>query len=208
MPQPNNGLQDGPEISVSIGNIEIDYTARYSNDDGFDGGIWTDYMVKNFYEGDEHVYMTGITSPNGFQGKKAAFFQLAAPTLIWVCRWTACKFNVKPAVPSFAPPNEHWILLDKHLEPVMMGLAGDGVSPLFRLSGTYTYGCDNPDAVKLSFPKAPWMDDSVDRSIQGSQFQMGISDVQQGLYPGAITTPLGSTKETSSRIPPASPGVP
>lgn len=55
--------------------------------------ITTDYMAYNTYEWDNHKFMGGVTSPNGFQGKSVVFYQLCNPTLLWICRWTACKFN-------------------------------------------------------------------------------------------------------------------
>src|ERR1700722_14672416 len=62
--------------------------------------IWNDYMVKNRYEGDNHIYMMGITSPNGFQGASVAFAQLASPTLLWIAEWTASCFGQQPVVPN------------------------------------------------------------------------------------------------------------
>lgn len=133
--------------------------------------ILADYEIFNTYEKDQHKYMMGITSPNGFQGNSVAFVQLAAPTLLWISRWTACQAGSEPPIPDTDVGDSSWILLDEIIEPVMMNCMPDGTNPIYRINGTYVYGNTNPNArttANTVFPRPPNVKDVFTRTISAS----------------------------------------
>ena len=152
--------QDIPDESIGQANVvegavpfdsDDDYSAMWdtSNDDGIRS--WIDYEVQSRYEKDGHVYMMGITSPGGFNGDSVAFAQLASPTLLMICDWTAACWSEQPLAPDPDPVNEDdWILLDEHYDTLQVTYGADGTSCYYRLSGTYTYGHTNPDEVTVN----------------------------------------------------------
>ncbi len=148
-------------------------------------GTFTDYYIESRYEGDYHRYMAGVTSPGGFNGGTAAFFQLAAPTLLWIVEWTAAKWEAQPEVPD---PNiataSDWVLLDAWFTTAMLLPDGSGNKALYRISGTYVYGCVAPDANfvnNVSFPRQPMWDDVFDRTMPASKLQQNLTLPNQQL---------------------------
>ena len=153
-------------------------------------GIITDYEVRSRYYKDGSLFVMGCASPQGFRGVSAAFVQLAAPTLIWVADWTAQSSGERPPVPNpllflgrvelrtvGTSSGASWILLDEHYELAQIELEGDGVTPIFRLSGTYVYGCLNPNDVTVRdvrFPKSPYVEDGYTRDYSEALLLQGI----------------------------------
>lgn len=159
----------------ALGNI-LDFDAKYNFDDQ---GVWADYMIKSRYERDPHTYMAGVASPGGFQGASVAFFRLTAPTLLWIVDWTAARFATQPDIPSNEPQGNNWVLLDEIVEPAMITVGPDGVTPLYRISGTYVYGNINPSADVLknvSYGRPPWLQNNFDRSMPTSLEQKDLMD--------------------------------
>ena len=159
--------------TVTVDNLipAVDSSAKFIR--GTDK-LFTDYLITTHYEKSRHIYRMGITSPSKFQGDSVAFIQLAAPTLLWICDWTASSINKQPEVPNPNPSDPNWVLLDDRYEPASLALAPDGVTPLYRISGTYVYGHKNPDDFtpnNISFPCPPWMDPSgIDRTMPIGKF--------------------------------------
>lgn len=146
---------------VTVGDIQFDdNNAKYQDTKD---APFTDYQVKNRYYKSRHTHLLPISSPTAFQGASAAFVQLAAPTLLWVCRWTAAKWASAPNIPNPLTRIKSWVLLSEHYEPTMIVVSPDGVTPLYRISGTYTYGDSDPSPKTVSdieFPLAPWLESS------------------------------------------------
>lgn len=139
-----------------------------------DNGIWADYLLRNRYEKDGHVYMLGCTSPNGFGSNSdtVAFCQIACSTVLWIADWTAARFGSPPTIPDpniyQSRANNNWVLLDVHYDVGNVTLPADGATPYFRISGTYYYGHKRPtvDITKLmAFPKPPWIANFFNRTI-------------------------------------------
>jgi hypothetical protein len=177
---PQSISQKIPTVSVTTGSVEPDGIQAKTSLSDEPLGVYTDYVVKNRYERDRHVYMTPIASPNKFQGSSVAFVQLSSPTLLWIMDWTASRILKQPLIPDSTPPTSDWILLDEHMEPVNMELMADGVTPRYRISGTYVYGHKNPNVrvhKDASFPQPPWMDGSFPngRNVPDSSIQKGIA---------------------------------
>lgn len=147
-------------------------------DDGREG--WhTDYVVINRYCADPAVVMLGVASPQGFAGQNAAFVQLAAETLTWVADWTACRQGSRPTVPDPTPQNSDWVLLMKTPELHSLGLAADGVTPVYRISGSYVYGkrrTDTDTYSQVEFPVGPWMDKVDPTGVSSDLLEKGILD--------------------------------
>lgn len=163
-------------VTVTIGDLETTTGALYIEQQNSE--IWTDYMSFNRYETDEHRYMMGVASPNGFQGKSVAFVQLASKTLLWICDWTACKMNSQPEIPDPAPPNSDWILLAEYPELARVGVGPDGRTPIYRMSGVYVYGHVGPSDVTVddvSFPRPPWLENSLDCNMPTEKLTAGLS---------------------------------
>jgi hypothetical protein len=191
-----------PSAQISIGELSYDSVdSAYIDDGETDIAIFTDYEICNYYENDQHVYMMPVASPGGLPyspvdtggtipngpnaiitsqtGSTAAFVQLAMPTLLWICDWTACRSQEQPDIPSPAPTEQGWVLLDQHVEPVMLVLGADGVTPLYRISGTYVYGKINPSSDALDdarYPRPPWMVDLFSRTQPSDNIQTGLTD--------------------------------
>lgn len=177
--------QDVPDVDVVIGNVSItDQQAQYINDNKFES-IITDYQVRHDYELDGHVYMLPVTSPVPFRQAAAAFVQLAHPTLLWLVRWTAARWKEPPEAPDpdlaqGSSQEGRWVLLDVHMGTANLVVSPNGVTPLYRLSGTYVYGCINPDNEarkildKLLWPRRPDIEDAFNRDGSQVKFRRGI----------------------------------
>ena len=174
-----------PVATIKQGNVRVsDNDAKYLPTGN---AIITDYMVINHYESDRHIYQMGITSPFPFQDASAAFVQLAAPTLLWICDWTASRAIQQPSPPDPAPADPNWVLLDVIPQVAMVTLCPDGVSPLYRISGTYVYGHKNPSQNvfnNLSYARPPWMKDDFPRNINVDILEKNIIDVAKQTFVG------------------------
>jgi hypothetical protein len=172
---------DVPPATVTVGTFSFDNNAQYQLPTGSAGSasIFTDYKTHSYYEKDNHVYMLGVNSPGGFAGNSVAFVQLSAPTLLWVVRWTAARLVEQPTVPATTTLDPNWVLLDQHLEPADVGVMPDGVTAIYRLTGTYVYGHLNPNAslaANVNFPRPPWLQDNFDRTLPGQYFEGNLMD--------------------------------
>lgn len=170
------------QVAIVEGTIGFDdQGALFQNTQ--DDSVWNDYMVVNRYEYDPHRYMAGVTSPNGFGGAKAAFFQLTTPTFLWVADWTAYKSNDTPEIPDPTPADPNWVFLGMYpAESAMLTVAADGVTGRFRLSGTYVYGHQNPPTNpwdEVVFGRPPWLQPGLlSRRIKRDKLTQGIINDQ------------------------------
>lgn len=170
--------------TVTIGNVPTDDNfGLYTNQAN---GIleWVDYRVENRYERDGHIYMMGVTSPSGdITGAQAAFVQMAKPTQLWIADWTAARWSAVPLIPDptllaqSQSSTGNWILLDEHIQAAMLTLNPDGITGLYRISGTYVYGCVVPSSrttADVTFPKPPWMGGVFTRTVPQEVLTQGI----------------------------------
>lgn len=189
---------DVPTLKIGFGPVQLDDNdGLYENIQNDTSAVWSDYTIINRYESDKRVYMLGLTSPNGFQrtlptspgnqtsqvsSDTTAFVQLASPTLLWICDWTVARVKLQPKVPDPEPWDPSWVLLDEWYETVSMTLLPDGVTPLYRISGTFFYGHKNPSREviqQMCFPRPPWMKDSLSRKIPEDMFMEGLSEIKE-----------------------------
>lgn len=166
------GADNVPAPTQQIGGILTITTGVIAPDDLLakyqqlspDRSIFIEYLVQNRFESDKHIYQMPLSSPSGFNGASCAFVQLANPTLMLISDWTALKSLEVPEIPD-SNIGSRWILLDEHYEPAMVILSADGVTPVYRISGTFFYGCVNPNPQTIqdiAFGKAPWITDDPD----------------------------------------------
>lgn len=181
---PNDGTPTQEDVVNALvdfsGNVtDFGLSTKYipADDDG--AAIYTDYIVNNRFEKDRGIYMNGVTSPLPFQGASVAFVQLHAPTLLWICDWTACRFNASPLIPNSINSDTDWVLLDEHYEPSMIVTAVDGTTPLYRISGTYVYGKQNPNSTTVNdiqYARPPWLEDAFTRIVPATSLTNGLVD--------------------------------
>lgn len=143
--------------------------------------IYTDYIIRTHYEKDRHTYQAGITSPNGFAGQSVAFFRLATPTLLCIVDWSAARTGFPPEPPDPSKlADANWILLDDWYEAGEIQMGADGITPSYRISGTYTYGHKNPAAVTINnvtFGLPPYIDGSqIVRTVSPGNLKGNIID--------------------------------
>ena len=195
---PGLNVQSNPfNTTVTIGDVQIDdYDGKYVDFGSDEQAIFTDYVINSRYESDKHIYGAGMTSPNGFNGATTAVVQLTTPTLLWIADWTACRWSVPPILPSVTPADPNWVLLDEHYEPGMLVLAQDGVTPLYRISGTYVYIHLNPSSQVISqlrFTRPAWLQDVFPRTVPASLFESNLIDGSGGGGTSSATpgVPLG-----------------
>lgn len=164
---------DIPDVQVQVGTIEgIGENPLYDNSE-IEDGIFQDYWVEQRYESDGQRWMMPVCSPNGFDGDSVAFVQLAGGTLLWIIDWTAEKAGNAPSIPNPTLEDENWVVLDKHIEPAQLTKFPDNTI-VYRISGTYVYGCKNPSSAKFHYARPPWMSKQVDCEVADSQFTGGI----------------------------------
>lgn len=187
---PDSVTQQAAVAQIAVGNVSVsDNDAKWSDIAIGGDGIITDYQINGHYEKDGKRYMAGVSSPDGFRGNAAAFFQLAAPTLLWIVDWTAAKWGAQPEVPDpDGLVNSDWILLDDMYQPVSIVIGADGVSPFYRLSGTYVYGCRRPSDKTIDdiiFGRPPWLQDVFDRTMPRAKLMEGLSTYNAHVGPTA-----------------------
>lgn len=148
-------------------------------------GLIVDTVIQNYYIKDRHLYMMPVAAPGGFNGASVSIVQTAAPTLLWICEWTASKFSVPPPVPNPTPTDPNWVLLDDWWQalPIVLGSA-DGVSPLYSINGTYYYARLNPadnTNDNVVFPLVPWINGNkfptTTRILPAKYLTGGLSDL-------------------------------
>ena len=167
-----------PTATVIIGTVTLeDSSAKFDTNIAAD--CFTDTTIVNRYEKDHQKAMLPIASSTPFNNATVAFVTTASPTLLWICDWTIASFRSQPSVPSPTPNDSNWVLMDDHWEPHKITTAADGITPLYRISGTYVYGHKNPDADTVNniiFPRPPWLQDSFDRSMPSSKLMKGLTE--------------------------------
>jgi hypothetical protein len=179
--------QQGPALNIQVGAIPNDDAEAQFDPPANPLDIWTDYVIENKYEEDPHVYMLPITSPEGFSGKKAAFCKLASDTVLWVCDWTAARWNTAPEAPNPTPADSNWVLLNKATETRNVEVGPDGQTALYRISGTYVYGYKSPPTnlyELVAFGRPPYLLDSYTRSYPDYLLEGSLMDFPAKSSPG------------------------
>ena len=174
---PSNTPPDGiaPPAQVTVGTVDFTDDAKYTEAEP--NTVWDDFLVNSYYYQCPHTYAMSVSSPVGFQGDTCAFVKIATTTLLWVVDWTSAMVGRQPVSPDPTPP-QGWVLLDQQLCPLMISVMADGVTPSYRLSGTYLYGCRRPQEFlsnNVVYPLPPWLQDAFERGQPRDRMQTGIS---------------------------------
>lgn len=187
---PAAGEQTVTVAQVTFGPITPDdEAAKYEDASAEPSAIYPHYTAHNYFERDHHRYIMPIASPYGFKGASAAFVQLAQSTLVLVSNWTVLRAKIFPQAPDPDLSDSDWVLLDEHYNLPSITVIGDGVTPLYRISGTYVYGHKNPSSLtsdELVFPRPPWLKDEFARIVPHSIFQQGLIDLPIIISPPPI----------------------
>lgn len=187
-------VQQNPYAAVvQVGSIDGDNSGLFANPTNA-SQIFTDYRIRNTYIHNLHRYMAGVTSPGGFQGSTAAFFQLAAPTLLWIADWTACRFNSQPDIPTLTTADSDWVLLGDTYETHNPQVGPDNSSPLYRITGQYIYGHKKPNADAINnvvFGIAPYLIDGFSRTMPASLRRRNLIDTNNLNLQTPIVRPVG-----------------
>lgn len=166
-------------------------------------GIVADFHCSSFYEKDMSTYAGALTSPDGWQGDDVAVVTLGRPVLLWFVDWTVMKAGGEPPVPHPDPP-AGWRLLDVTASPAMLGVAPDGETPLYRISGVYTYVKLKSSAnvySDVTFPLAPWVSKSAfKRKLSLSRLEGYIAGTGSGSGRYGGTVGFLTSRETSSKF--------
>jgi len=172
-----------------------------------DNSVWGDYKLRNHYIKDGRTWMMGVTAPPNYNGDTAAFVQLAMPTLLWICEWTALRSVTRPLIPNPTLVGSEWVLLDEYYAPFMIGTAVDQITPLYRIAGRFVYGHKRPSAATIDnvrFPLPPWLDDVFNRTVTQDMLAPNLSTPDQ--TPATVT--FGTFIQGNRPTQPAAPGVP
>lgn len=185
----------GPTLSITEGPVTIDDLSSQYNLSP-DNTIITDYQVKNRYVRNARRYMLGMTSQAGFNGNSVAFVQLSNATTLWISDWTALKLGAQPEIPNSDSGDPNWVFLFAIPELVNIVLADDGVTPYYRVTGTYVYGALNPKANlwdETTFPMPPWILQSFDRTMPSSKLTNNLINNPQSVSPSQANSPGNTT---------------
>lgn len=184
---PNDQIPDA-QVTVVDSLDSGDISALFLDTEENVGALFPDCMVTGRYEGDQHRYMLGITSPNGYGGNAAAFVQLAAKTVLWVVDWTVSSTLGLAGIPNPDLSNPDWVLLADWVEPAPVSALPDGTTPIYRISGTFVYGKKKPSQwtyEDVVIPKMPWIEPgSFSRTITSSNLDSSILVDDGGGTPG------------------------
>lgn len=177
-PDPGKTPIPVPTVDSGILSAEggfLDDTASIKDNVGF----YPHTSMKNRYQKLGNVHMMGITSPNGFQGASVAFAKISTPTLLWISEWSILSLDRQPNIPNPVLNHPEWVLLgDEQYEPVMVKTTGDNLTPIYRISGVYTYGQRNPKSQTvndISYPRPPWLEDVFARDQPVSTLEQGLT---------------------------------
>lgn len=158
---PASTTQNVTPATVTVGAVPTTDNLAQFLQPAVDESMFSNTEITNRYVNRLRRYMASVTSPAGFNGQSAAFFQLGAPTLLWIADWTVSRFNTMPTVPDPTPQDDDWVLLARYQElPKTIVNPGDGTTQFFRITGTYVYGKKTPSADvidDMSWPRPAWI---------------------------------------------------
>lgn len=156
-------------VTIAVGGVSLtadDEDAKFVQDQPTPFSIFTETVLNNRYYSDPGRFMLGVNSPAGFEGDTVAFVQLRAPTLLWMCDWTTERWDTQPDVPDPAQlADSNWVLLGMTPETRNVAVGPDGISALYRISGTYFYGHRRPNAnpfAHVAYGLPPWLEDTFE----------------------------------------------
>lgn len=128
--------------------------------------------------------LTGLGGGGGNQ-PTCVNIQLFQPTSKKVIEWSQTRIGAVPEPPDATVPDqlsENYTLMTNNISTNMIEVMADGVTPIYRCSGVYSYSLLNPinpqDYVPFDIP--PWinMQPSAYTQLQPDDFEEGIINNQ------------------------------
>jgi hypothetical protein len=118
------------------------------------------YRVVSEYSHDSGMRQipgTGV----GSDGKKSSFVSVHGGMMKLFVAWTASRTGTPPVLPSKDSGDSNIVYLDSVIMPTEVQIAADGYSPVYEVTGCYTYGIKDPDKVSITAPVPPFMSNEV-----------------------------------------------
>jgi hypothetical protein len=154
--------------------------------DSSEPGVYTRYMVDQNTTLDTNVFQMPVASP----GEKPVIIQTGEAVSSRRVEWYAEKVGAPPFVPNPKSNDPNMVLKKAQVAPQEMGLAADGVSPIYRVKGCYDYIFIDPTLAFMSSALVPWLN-QVLNSLRSAPFAFkhGIIDNAAG---GPVMRSVGS----------------
>jgi hypothetical protein len=151
-----------------------------------ESGMYTRYMVDQKTELNTNTFQMPVASPN----EKPAIIQTGEAVASRRVEWSAEKVGSPPYVPNPKSNDPNMVLTKAQIAPQELGLAADGVSPIYRVKGCYDYVFLDPTKAYMTAALPPWMSGfaSILRSSPFA-FAHGIIDQVSG---GALMKSVGA----------------
>jgi hypothetical protein len=130
---------------------------------------------------------------------KPAIIQTGEATARRRVHWHASRIGAPPNVPDPKVSDSNMVLVKAQVDPGTVGLAADGESPEYKVSGVYDYVFTDPTAALLAAALPPWMSGAAATlATSAVQFASGIIDGISGgaamkSSSGNLTTQDGGT---------------
>jgi hypothetical protein len=99
-----------------------------------------------------------------------------------IIEWSVERYNELPQLPPTDAGDPNLVYLRAEFNPEEVELAGDGVTPVYKLSGRYYYSFLDASKVSIQFPTPAYMDLSVAAAlspIPASVFSQRLNPLQQ-----------------------------
>jgi hypothetical protein len=125
------------------------------------GGPYNSWAMRSAYQNEKNI----LQLPVAKEGALPVFLKLAAGTLTRVVEWTVSRAGARPKIPDPESSDPNLVLLRADITPESVELAGDGQTPVYRISGRYTYGAKDPDQVKLTGGVPPFLGRQAAREV-------------------------------------------
>lgn len=148
------GLNTQPASTLSTVPQLPDYTPAYQST--LTTGMYDDYPVRSRYVTDMGVIQLPVTSSD--PNVTAVFIQMHAPIAKRIVDMDVSSTGSRPQLPQDpALTDSNQVLLSSELAPDAMNLSGDGITPTWRMRGSYEIGFVNRNNASVTAAVPPWL---------------------------------------------------
>ncbi len=202
-----------PAVTVTVGDAPPSTSTHYSYD-ATTSGTYTEMSVESKIStrrgtmgspiasggsNDNNGDGNGNGNGNGNNNRPdAEILTLSRPFTRVTYKFEAERLTIPPVIPDPNVNDGNLALISDELTPMAVGLAPDGVTPVYRIGGVYEYVARNARVANAAvhFGVHPWTDFSYDDSLaqmSSSNFQHGLIDSFSGNpnYPSGGGDPTG-----------------
>ena len=114
------------------------------------------YRVVSRYSHDAGVRVLPGTGAGRDGGKGLPVTVHGGQTKLYVA-WTARRAGVPPVLPAARPSDPNLVYLGGTVMPAQIEIGADGYSPVYEVTGAYSYGVIDPDRVTVTAPVPPFL---------------------------------------------------